>query len=64
MRAPLFPMSTLTMGEALMLAMTGLMPPTWASSGLPSWPRIPMSMLRAERTGPISAASWHWNTAA
>ena len=22
-----------------------------------------MSMLRAERTGPISAASWHWNTA-
>ncbi len=29
-----------------MLARTGLMPPTWASSGLPSWPRIPMSMLR------------------
>ena len=35
-----------------MLAMTGSMPPTCTSSGLPSWPRIPMSMLRAERTGP------------
>ena len=36
-----------------MLASTGLMPPTWASSGVPSCPRMPMSMLRAERTGPI-----------
>ena len=47
-----------------MLASTGLIPPTWASSGLPSWPKMPMSMLRAERAGPISAASWHWKTAA
>ena len=47
-----------------MLASTGLMPPTWASIGLPNCPRMPMSMLRAERTGPISAESWHWNTAA
>ena len=37
-----------------MLAITGLMPPTCASNGLPSCPRMPMSMLRAERTGPIS----------
>lgn len=57
-------MSTLTRGEALMLARTGLMPPTCASSGLPNWPRMPTSTLRAERTGPIKAASWHWNTAA
>ncbi len=47
-----------------MLAMTGSMPPTWTSSGVPSWPRMPMSMLRAERTGPTSATFWHWNTAA
>ena len=47
-----------------MLAITGSMPPTCAMSGLPSWPRMPMSMLRAERTGPISATFWHWNTAA
>ena len=60
----LSPMSTFTIGEASMLAITGLMPPTCASSGLPSCPRMPMSMLRAERTGPISADVWHWNTAA
>ena len=35
-----------------MLAITGLMPPTWASSGSPNWPRMPMSMFRAERIGP------------
>ena len=38
-----------------MLAITGSMPPTCASSGVPSCPRMPMSMLRAERTGPIRA---------
>ncbi len=38
-----------------MLASTGLMPPTCASRGVPSCPRMPMSMLRAERTGPIRA---------
>ena len=46
-----------------MLAITGLMPPTCARSGVPSCPRIPMSMLRAERIGPIMDESWHWNTA-
>ncbi len=58
------PRSTLTIGEASMLASTGSIPPTCAKSGVPSWPRMPMSMLRAERAGPMSETFWHWKTAA
>ena len=46
-----------------MLAMTGLMPPTWTRRGAPNWVRMPMSMFRAERTGPTNGAFWHWKMA-
>ena len=47
-----------------MLSITGWIPPTWARSGVPNWPRMPMSMLRADRIGPTTLVPWHWKTAA